>query len=804
MASGRFGFAFRTLRKNPAVTIPAIVALAVGIGANSAMFSVIDGVLLRPLPFANPERLVNVWETNQKRNIPQFPVAAGNYYDWRAQNTVFSRIGAFQPAVFNLQGTGEPERYTGALCDPGFFASLGVKPILGRLFTDQENEPGRDGVVLLGYSFWRGRFGADPKVVGRALVFNGRARVVIGVMPEGFSYPPQAVMWSPVALQGFAKTRRDYHTLRVIARLRDGVSLERARSDFNAISIRLDHDYPEMNKDEGIVVHPMLDDAVGKIRPALLVLMGAVGFVLLIACANVTNLLLAKAARRRHEIAMRVSLGARPADLIRQMLAESILLSSTGAGLGLLLAYDSIGALVSLAPANFPRLNEAALNWHAVAFTLGLAVVTGLLFGLAPAWHASKVELNAILKDGGRGSTTRNRVRDGLVVAQVAFTLVLLVGAGLLLRSFYEIMHVDGGFRPDHLMTMRLLPAPYKYGGHKEMQAQLARNILAKVGGLPGVTSAAVSTDIPLLGNPVYIMRFEGRPPVRVSEAPVVNYFAVSPNFFGTMGMRLVRGRTIMERDTMQTPLVAVVNQTLANLYFPHEDPIGKRLEVGFDDPPKWREIVGVVADVRSAGLDQDTPVQVYTAYMQDPAFANLPSTMVVLARTSPPPETLAASIKTAILSVDRSQPVYGVQAMTDVVSQSVAQQRLSVILLAFFAGAALFLASVGLYAVISYVVTQRTSEIGIRMALGAQHGQMLLFIEREGLRLVLAGIAIGVAAALILTRLMASLLFHVRATDLPTFAAVAAVLLLVSVVACYWPARRAARVDPLVALRHE
>ncbi|HWY45922.1 MAG TPA: ABC transporter permease [Bryobacteraceae bacterium] len=797
-------FALRTLRKNPGFTLTAVFALGLGMGANSAMFSVIDGVLLRPLPFPRSERLVNVWENDLKRNIRRFVVAPANYYDWRKQNQSFSALGAYQQNTFNLASQeGEPERFIGAISDRGFFDALGVKPALGRIFSEEEDQPGRDGVVILGHGVWRQRFGGDPKIVGQTLIMNGKPRTVIGVMPEGFEYPPQSVMWSPLGFDNETRERRDFHRLRVIGRLKDGVTLERARAEFETIGSRLAAQYPAFDRDADIAVNLLLDDMVGQIRPALLVLLGAVAFVLLIACANVANLLLAKAAGRQREIAIRASLGAGRGRIVIQMLTESVLLSIAGGAVGLLLAYLAFDGLLALAPANLPRLSEAGLNAAVVWASLGLSVITGIVFGFAPAWYASKADVHSLLKEGTRGASARSGLRNILVVAQVAAALILLAGAGLLMRSFYEIEHVDAGFEPEHLMTMRLAPAAFKYAGHDAMLREFVHGILGNVAALPGVRSAAVSSDIPLLGNPIYIMRFEGRPPVEPSTAPLANYFAVTPGYFETMGMRIVRGRGITDRDTADSPQVVVVNQTLVDRYFPGQDPMGKRLEIAFATPPKWREIVGVAADVHTQGLDQDTPVQVYAAYYQKPIFIQLGS-LTVLARTTQDPALVGAAMKSAILKIDRSQPVYAVQPMTEVVSQSIAQRRFSLVLLAFFAASALFLATLGIYGVMSYTVAQRTGEIGIRMALGAQKSQVLMLVQRQGLALVLAGLGIGLAGALALTRLMTALLFRVRATDPITFVLVAVVLIAVSLAACLIPARRAAKVDPIVALRYE
>ncbi len=801
-------YTLRTLRKSPVFALSAILAAGLGIGATSAIFSIVDGVLLRPLPFPKSERLVNVWESNVKRNIPRMVTAPGNYYDWKSQNQVLSATGAYQGATLNLASPeGEPERFIGAFADPGFFTALQVAPFLGRTFTEEEDQPDHNDVVILSYNLWQQRFGADTGIVGRNLNLDGRPRTVVGVMPKGFEYPPTATIWTPFGLDRPNHDRRDFHRMRVIGRLRDGISIERARSDFQAIHARLAQQYPEFDADESTIVNPLLDDMVGDIRPALLVLLGAVGFVLLLACANVANLLLAKASGREREIAVRTSLGASRGAILRQMLTESLILAILGGAVGLLLGTAAFRWLISVAPANVPRINEVGLNWHVIELTALLSLATGLLFGFAPAWHASRIDVNSLLKEGMRGSSSRRRLPNALVIGQVAITLMLLAGAGLLIRSFYEIAHVDAGFNPERLMSMRLAPAGFKYRGHPELQIQLGRNILRDVAALPGVRSAAIATDIPLLAGPNYIMRFEGRPPVLVSQSPIANYVAVTPGFFDTMGMHIIRGRAINERDTADSPQVVVVNQTLVDRYFPGgQDPIGKRLEVTFAQVPQWREIVGVVADVRAAGLDKDTPVQVYAAYYQKPSLIGSfpPAAITVLARTAQDPSLLAGRIKSTILNIDRSQPVFAIQPMTDVVAASIAQRKLSFILLAFFAVSALVLASIGVYGVLSYSVTQRTGEIGIRMALGARQGQVLFQVERQGMMLVLAGLGLGILGAFAFTRFMTQLLFRVSAHDPATFAIAAGTLLIVSLAACYLPARRAAQVDPMIALRSE
>ena len=797
-------FGVRNLRSHPGFAITAVLALAAGIGANSAMFSVIDGVLLKPLPFPQPERLVNVWEGVPKRNIPRLPAPVGNYLDWRTMNHVLSDMGAFSQAAFSLASTTEPERYLGARCDQGLFSTLRVRPVMGRPFRAEDNAPGHDTVAVIGYGLWKQRFGGDPLVLGQRIILEGRSRQIIGVMPQGFTYPVQSVLWIPFGWTEEIRSRRDYHDVRVIGRLKDGVTLDQAKTEFSSIAVNLDRQFPDLNKDELIAVNLMLEDLVGQIRPALVALLGAVGFVLLIACANVANLLLAKAAGRARELAIRVSLGAGRARILRQLLAESLLLSTIGGITGLLLAYLAIQMILVAAPTSVPRLTEVHLDWRAVSFTLVLSVLTGLVFGMFPAWGASRADIHSVLKEGTRATTGQGRLRGALVVAQVIAAVVLLAGAGLLVRSFYALLHVDAGFEPSQVITMRLAPAPLKYNGHPDLQIQLARDILHQVVALPGVQSAGIATDIPLAGNPIFIMRMEGQQ-VTPSQAPVSAFFSVTPSYFDVMQMHLIEGRLLNARDVAGTPLVAVVNQTLARKYFPGQGAVGKRLEVGFATPPRWREIVGVVADIHSDGLDVQTPVQVYAAFLQTPGvFPSFTPAFTVAAKTSQEPAAARTAIKNAIFSVDRSQPIFAVQTMEEVIGKSVSQRRFALVLIAVFAGLALFLAALGLYGVISYSVTQRTCEIGLRMALGAKQSQVLWMVEREALLLVGIGLVAGTASALALTRFLEGMLFAVSPGDPVTFIGVAATLLGVAAAACYLPARRASRVDPIVALRYE
>jgi len=799
-------FGFRVLRKSPAFTVSAVCALALGIGANSAVFSLVNGVLLRPLPFPESERLMNVWESDVKQKLPREVVASGNYEDWRVQNNVFASMGAWRRDFFNLLSTEtEPERFAGASCDPGFFTTLQVHPLLGRTFDESENEPGHDGVIILSYALWLQRFGGDKQLLGKSLRFQDQLRTVIGVMPKGFEYPAKATAWAPLALSGENKQRRDLHQLRIIARLKNGVSLDRARAEMATIANRLADEYPALDRDSGIVVNSMLDDTVGAIRPALLVLSGAVALVLLIACANVAGLLLAKVSARKREMAIRKSLGAGWSRVVTQIVTESILLSSLGGLVGILWSYAAFRFLVARAPAQLPRVDQVNLDWRPICFTIAVTVLAGIILGLTTAWQTARTDTGSVLKEGSRGSSGENAHRGILVAGQIAIATILLAGAGLLVRSFQQILGVDLGFSPEHLLTLRLVPEQSKYRGKNDLQINLARRILEQASVVPGVKSAAISTDIPLLDDSVYIMRFADHPNISPAEAPLAHTAAVTPDFFAAMGMRLIKGRTFTPNDTASSPPVAIVSQKLVDRYFAGRDPIGKQLEVVFRSPPEWRQIVGVVMDTRSQGLDQDTPVQVYTPYLQRPAMVRaFAPPLTVLVRTAGDPLAVSEPVKQAILAADRSQPVYAIQPMTDVISQSVAQRRLSLFLLAFFAVSALFLAAVGLYGILSYTVTQRTREIGIRMAIGAPRSRVLWSVLSNGMKLVLIGLAIGFVGALLLTRLMTSLLFHVHSYDVLTFAAVAASIILVGVLASAAPALTATRIEPVVALRYD
>ena len=793
----------RQLRRNPGFTITATLALALGIGANAAMFSVVDGVLLRPLSYDKPEQLVNLRSSMNRGNLKEAPLSRGDFFDYVAQNQVFSAMAGFGPGNVGLTSpTADPERLAAAVITTRFFEVLHTKPALGRDFADDEFQPGRDGLVILSDGLWRDRFGADPRILGQSITLDGRPRQVIGVMPSGFGFPGSATrLWLPSALAGEERVRRDLLSVLAIARLKDGVTVETARAHMTTLARQLEKAHPEFNAEKGIIVQPTLEAAVGQLRPAFFVLLGAVGLVLLIACANVANLLLARGAARQTEFSIRAALGAGRGTLIRQLLGESLVLATAGGAAGLAVAYALFRWLTWLAPANLPRLDQIALNGRALFFIALVTLLTGFLFGLAPALRLSRVDLHATIKQRG----SRGTLRGALVVAQIAAALVLLIGAGLLMRTFVHLQDVDLGFNPENLLTLRVNPLGRKYGPNRELQVQFAHQLQEGLRTLPGVKSAGIATDLPLLGGPQFIMRFEGRPPVTVATAPIAAFATVTPDFFSTMGIKLVKGRFFAPTDIAGRPMVTIVNQSLARKYFPHEDPIGKRLEVGFSTPPNWREIVGVVGDMKNADVDKPVNVQVYGAYDQQPGvFPGIAPALSITVRTQGDPALLANPARDKIFSIDKGQPVYAIQTYATVVATSVAQKRFALLLMALFAAIALVLAAIGLTGVMSYLVAQRTREIGIRMAVGAEPRQVLWMVEKQALALALTGVAIGLAGAFWFSRSLETMLFGVSPRDPLTFAAVALALTGIAAAAAYFPARRATRIDPVRALRQD
>ena len=798
-------YAARIQLKNPAFTVVAVIALALGIGANTAIFSVVNTVLLRPLPYKDPERLVMVWEDATKHGYPRDTPAAANYVDWRDQNQVFEGMAAIADESFNLTGAGDPERLEGRRVSANLFPILGVEPQVGRVFTAAEDQPGSEHVVLLSYGLWQRRFGGDPGIVGKSLTLNGESYIVVGVMPARFQFPSSDDQaWVPIAFTQEQAASRGRHYLQVIARLKPGVTLAQAQSEMSTIATRLQQQYPESNTDLGAAVTSLHEHLVGDIRPALLILLGAVGLVLLIACANVANLLLARAAVRQKEIAVRVALGAKRGRLIRQFLTESVVLSTLGGVVGLIVAYTGLLLLRSFIPENISQAREISIDLKVLGFTLLVSVATGVIFGLAPAIQAVRFNQSETLKEGGRDAATGGggkRLRSVLVMAEVAISLVLLIGAGLLINSFLRLRNVDPGFRADNLLTMKIvLPEP-KYEEF-ERRTAFYTDVVQRVQSLPGVRSAAVTTNLPLYrqGNSIGI-RIEGRPAPPPGQELIVVTRIVSPGYFDTMSIPLLSGRKLSDQDTETTPNAAVISETMARRYWPNEDPIGKRIAAGrIESDQDWISVVGVVKDVRQFELTAAPRPQMYVSYRQAGFFA--PEDLVV--KTDVDPASMAATVRNAVWEIDKDQPVSNIRTMEEILADSIARQRFSMLLLAIFAGVALVLAAVGIYGVMSYSVAQRTHEIGIRMALGAQTGAVLKLAVGYGMKLVIAGIVVGLVAALALTRVMSTLLFGVTATDPTTFTLISLLLVLVAAIASYIPARRATKVDPMIALRYE
>jgi len=798
-------YALRTLAKNPAFTSIAIVAIALGIGANTVIFSAVNAVLLRPLPFKNPEQLVMVWENATHLGFPKNTPSPPNFIDWQRQNTVFTGMAAMSERSFNLTGVGEPDRLDGRRVSANLFDLLGVPALLGRTFVPDDDRPGTH-VVLLSYSLWQRRFGSDSNVIGRAITLNGESYNVIGVMPRSVHLPAYGnwndKVWVPIAFTNEETTERGNHFLDVIARIKPGITLKQAQAEMETIAARLAKEYPRYNTRIGATVTPLHEEVVGDIKPALLILLGAVGFVLLIACANVANLLLARAAVREKEIALRLALGASRSRLTRQFLTESVLLALLGGGFGLLLALAGIRVLKTFIPVTISQTQTISIDGKVLVFTALLALLTGIVFGLAPAMHASHSNLNDSLKEGGRDSAIGkkgNRLRDLLVVGEIAVSFILLIGAGLLINSFLHLRNLDPGFRADHLLTMKVDLSELRYPDG-ERRSVFFDEVLFRIRALPGVQSVAVAGNLPFTYNGDSMsIAVEGIPDPPPGQWPDVIYRAIGPGYFSTMGIPMIRGRDFTDQDKADSKNVVVISEKTAQHYWPGKDPIGKRLKPGAttSDVP-WREVIGVVKDVRQNDFIAQPKMQMYFTYRQ---LKDLAANALIV-RTSVEPMSLATSTRDAIWAVDKDQPVANVDTMDHIVSEAIARQRFSMLLLGIFAALALILAAVGIYGVMSYSVAQRIHEIGIRMALGARRTDVLKMIVNQGLKLVSIGMMLGLAAAFLLTRVLQSLLFGISATDPVTFFGISLVLLAVAILASYLPALRATKVDPIIALR--
>jgi putative ABC transport system permease protein len=804
-------FGARMLMKQPGFTLIAVLTLALGIGANTAIFSVVKGVLLSPMPFPEPERLVTVWERYPALNIERNDPAAANYVDWKAQSQSFDSLAMFTWVKgVNLTGGDEPVRILSASVTANLFQTLRVGPLLGRVFTAEEETMGRDQVVLLGYNLWKSRFGGDPAVVGKTVSLDARNCTVVGVMPPGFVFPggtgiqPAVDIWRPLALSAQEWQERSWHAYEVIGRLKQGISLGQARVEMDALQNRIQKANPSTSAGTHCKLTALREQSVGGVRRALLVLFGAAAFVLLIACANVANLLLARAGARQREFAIRAALGAGRWPIMRQLLVESMLLALVGASLGALLAVWGVRALATSAGSQIAERthgwNEIGVDLSVLGFTLVVSVSTGIIFGLAPAFQAARPEATAALKDGGRGLTAgiqRNRLRSALVIAQIALASVLLIGAGLLLQSFLKLQRVPPGFNPARVLTFEL-GLPMARFEEQLKRASLVERLNERLQALPGVEAAGATHRLPMSGEGFNLgFEIEGRPSPGPFQAAEVT--AVTPDYLKAMQITMRAGRPFDRRDTRGSPPVCLINEELARQYFANENPIGKRLVRMLTPLNTSWEIVGVYQDIRYRALANQAGPGILVPYSQRPVGF----TVSLAVRAAGDPLSLASAVSAAVREVDKDLPIAKLRTMESVVSSSIAQPRFRSLLLALFGVLAVALAAVGVYGVISFSVTQRTHEFGIRLALGAQTGDVLRLVAREGMLLVACGIGLGIVGALGLTRVIASLLFVVKPTDLTTFVAVAAVLGCIGLLACVIPARRATKVDPIEALRH-
>lgn len=788
-------YGLRALAKQPTFTVAAVLTLALGIGANTAMFSTINAILLRQLPYENPDRLVTVWQTNPQKGVDQTEVSAPTFAHWRDENNVFEQLAVYDIDSLVLFGSGEPERLPSAQVSPNFFSLLGVRMVVGRTFTPDENQPGSSRVVILSHGLWQRRFNADPGVVGRTLTLTNAAYTVVGVLPPDFRFIDKADLWSPLPSDDERQNCDSCHFFTVVGRLKQGVGPGQAQAEMAVLSSRL-----QQQEATGVKVIPLRDYLVADVRSSLLILLGAVVFVLLIACANVSNLLLARAAMRQKEFSVRTALGATRSRLARQLLTESVMLALLGGGLGLILAYWCMGAITAMLPEGMIR-DEIALDAKVLGFTLVLSLLTGIAFGLIPAVKASKAEFNELLKDSMRGSTggvRHARTRRLLIISEVALSVMLMVGAGLMIKSFLLLQKTSPGFNPDGVLTARVFlnstnyPAPHQ-------KAAFFQRVLQEVGTIPGVTSAGAVTSLPLGGSSMsFRFAVEGEPAPAPGEQRQAQYRAVSPNYFHTMGIPLNSGRDFAESDAADAPGVVIINETMARRLFPDGGALGKRLTITYGKPTP-REVVGVVGDVKHLRLDEGPKPEMYVPYSQNPwPF------MTLVMRTTVPPSTIAQPVRERVWSVDKNQPVDKILTADQILYEAVAQPRLYALLLGVFAAVAFILSAVGIYGVTSYLVSQRTHEIGVRMSLGARPGDILKLVVRQGMTNVVIGIACGLILSLIVTRVLSNLLYGISATDPITFIEVPLLLALVALLACLLPARRATKIDPLIALRYE
>jgi putative ABC transport system permease protein len=797
-------YAARNLFRRPGFTIIAVITLALGIGANTAIFSAINALLLKPLPFPELDRVVAVWDKLPSRGLQRNEVTVANYLDWQSQTQSFEQLALYRWWSANLTGIDPPERIQGFLVTANFLDTTGMKPIMGRNFLPEENQPGKGAVAVITHSLWQRRFGGDPNILNKTITINSITRTVVGVMPERFNFPKGAEVYAPLPMTPELMKSRGDHSYYVLGRLKPGASIPGAQAELDNITARLEQQFPETNKGWGATIFPIVADTVRTYDTALWIMMGAVGFVLLIACANVANLMLARASGRKKEIALRTALGASRWRIVRQLLTESLIVALIGGALGVLIGFWGIDALRAANPAEASRFApgwyQLGINAPVLLFTLGLSVVSGIVFGLVPALQASRTNLNDSLKEGGRQtSASSHRLRSSLVVFEFALSLVLLVGAGLLTRSFLALVKTDPGFNPDHVLTMNLMLPAAKY---KDQPARAAfyNDLVQRVKTQPGVESAAVVNYLPLGGaNSSDSYLVEGEPEPAPGDEHGGRYRVATPDYFRTMGISIVRGRGFTDQDRAGAPPVVIVNEAFVRKHWPGADPIGKRIRFyGPLERAPWMQVVGVIADVKHE-LNLAVTPEYYLPHAQNPWNA-----MVLVAKTSVEPGSLAGALRQQVWAIDKDQPVFDVKTMQEVRSTSVAVYSFSSVMLGIFAFVALLLASIGIYGVMAFAVTQRTQEIGIRIALGARSVDVLKLVVKHGMKLALLGMVIGLAGSWAVTRFIEKLLVGVEATDLLTFSVVSVCLLVAAFVACYLPARRATKVDPLVALRYE
>lgn len=789
-------FAVRQLIKAPGFSVVAILTLALGIGSSSAIFSVVNGVLLRPLPYPEPDGLVRVHEIVP--NYGRFSVAPANFLDWRKQATSFERLAAYSGTSGTLLWSDGPERVLGGSVSWDLFELLKVRPALGAPFEEKHDSPGNNDVMILSHGLWVRRFGADPSVIGRSVNLSGRPTAIIGVMPEGFYFPSRtAEYWRPIAINP-ANPPRGAHFLGVIARTKPGVTVDRAGAEMKGIAEQLALQYPDNNANESAEVVPLLEQVVGTIRPALMTLLSAVGVVVLIVCANVANLLLVRASVREREVAIRTALGAGRSRLVMQMLAESLVLAVSGGALGLALTYLAIPAIKSLGATSIPRVADVTVDGTVLAFTMAAALLTGIVFGLVPAWHASRAGTAPALKEGGRSAVGSGGrwTRSALLVGEIALSIVLLIGAALLLRSFSNLTNVNPGFNPEGVLAFQVSLPAGTYDSPEKVQ-QYYDTLLERLGSTPSVKSVAAVQSLPLRGSYVLSTVIKGKPVPKPGEEPSANYRAITPDYFTTLGIPVLRGRTFTRQDSAASAKVAIVDDAFVRRHYPGEDALGRRIDIG--NGTTDAEIVGIVGSVNYSGLDALPSPTMYMPVTQD-GF----STLSVLVRSDRDPNLLQPTVRQLVRDLDRNLPAYSMISLAEILSESVAQRRFSMLLILLFGVVALFLSAVGLYGVVAYTVSLRTREIGLRMAIGALPSDVLKMVLGGGMKLAVIGVAIGLVAAFGFSRLVETMLFEVEPSDPGSYAATAAILLAVAALACYFPARRAMRVDPIVTLQQE